>query len=390
LTYGGQLSNCGKYVDWNTGPNGAGAHCEDWQVLSATRSRVFGTVEINRLIKRRYRGRDLSWSQKFYGWRPPKALGPEQIVYGDKVMQTRNNSEAKGYPDGVGQDYLANGEIGVVVGKPGTSPKWVNVEFSSQLGATYGYRPAGGEDPDLELAWAITVHKSQGSEFGTTFLVLPSRVQVSRELLYTALTRQTKKVVILHEGTVDDLIRLSSPAMSETARRMTDLFRTPKVRDIQVGDGLERFDANLIHVAPGGVLVRSKNEVIVATILEQAAPGNWHYEQPLTVDGITKYPDFTILTDLGDEVVWEHLGMMNNPRYAANWAAKKRWYVDNGYRPYDEPDAGGSRGVLVWTDDQGGVDLPAWEAIASEVLGGAAPRPVQRRGPGPRSKRAAK
>jgi hypothetical protein len=372
LTYGGQLSDDGKYVNWNLGSNGAGAHCEDWQILSATRSRVFGTVEINRLMKRRYRQGDLKWSQNRFNWRPPRALGPEQIVYGDKVMQTRNNSRAKGYPDGAGQDYLANGEIGVVVGTPGKSPKWVNVEFSSQLGAKYGYRPSGGEDPDLELAWAVTVHKSQGSEFGTTFLVLPSRVQVSRELLYTALTRQTKKVVILHEGTVDDLFRLASPGMSETARRMTDLFRKPDAQDIQLGEGMARFDANLIHVAPGGVIVRSKNEIIIASILEQASPGNWQYEKALTIDGITKYPDFTVQTDLGDEVVWEHLGMMNNPRYAANWAAKKRWYLDSGYRPFDQPELSAELGVLVWTDDSAGVDLPAWEALAAEVMGGGA------------------
>ena len=169
------------------------------------------------------------------------------------------------------------------------------------------------------------VHKSQGSEFGISFLVLPSRVAVSRELLYTALTRQTRKVVIVHEGSVDELFALASPALSETARRMTDLFRKPAPRELRVGEGLRRFDGNLIHVAPGGVMVRSKNEVIVATILEDVAPDRWTYEQPLTIDGATKYPDFTVQTASGDEIIWEHLGMMSNPKNADDWAVKKAW-----------------------------------------------------------------
>ncbi len=381
LSYGGQLSPDGKWVNWRTGPDGAGARCEDWQVLSPTRSRVFGTVELNRLLKQTYRGGDLSWAQKRYGFRPPKPLGPEQIVLGDKVMQTRNDSRAKAYPAGSGLDYVANGEIGVLVGRADRQPNWANVEFSSQPGATYGYKPTDAEDPSLELAWAVTVHKSQGSEFGVTFLVLPARVAISRELLYTALTRQTKKVVILHEGSVDDLFALASPALSETARRMTDLFRKPAPRELTVGDGLRRFDGNLIHVAPGNILVRSKNEVIVASILEDLAPGRWSYERPLTIDGVTKYPDFTIQTAAGDEVVWEHLGMMSNPKYAADWAAKKAWYIAHGLRPYDEPDTAGPRGVLLWTDDRGGVDQPAWRQAAEKVLGSARPRrPVKKAG----------
>jgi hypothetical protein len=384
LSYGGHLSPEGRWVNWAVGKDGAGHRCEDWQILSPTRSRVFGTVELNRLLKQKYRAGDLDWALKRYGHRPPKPLGPEQIVLGDKVMQTRNDSRAKAYPDGAGLNYIANGEIGVVVGRASKTPKFANVEFSSQIGATYGYRPSSTEDPWLELAWAVTVHKSQGSEFGTTFLVLPARVEVSRELLYTALTRQKHKVVILHEGSVDELFALASPARSETARRMTDLFRPPAPRELTIGDGLRRFDGNLIHVAPGGVLVRSKNEVIVASILEDVVPDRWSYEQPLTIDGVTKYPDFTVETAAGEDIIWEHLGMMGNPRYAAEWAAKKAWYVSNGFRPYDVPEAAGSRGVLMWTDDRECVDQPAWAQMAREVIGVATPRRPAKKAPGKR------
>ena len=70
---------------------------------------------------------------------------------------------------------------------------------------------------------------------------------------------------------------------------------------------------------------------------------------------------------------------MSNPQYAADWAAKKAWYVANGYRPYDEPNSPGSRGVLVWTDDQEGVDQPAWAAIARQVIGTAGARRVAKK-----------
>jgi len=379
LTYGAQVSPDEKYVSWRTGDDGTGAHCEDWQILSPTRSREYGTVELNRLIKRTYRQSDLEWAQRRWGFRPPKPIGPEQIVYGDKVMQTRNH-RAHAYPAaGDPLNYVANGEIGVVVSRAATNPKFANVEFSSQPGFTYGYRATDSDDPWLELAWAVTIHKSQGSEFGTTFLVLPARTTVSRELLYTALTRQTGKVIVLHEGTVEDLVALTSPAESETARRLTDLFAPPAPREVTVRDSIRRYDANLIHLAPGDILVRSKNEVIVASILEHLAPGRWQYERPLHSDaGGTKYPDFTIETLTGEQVIWEHLGLMNNPRYAREWEQKKQWYIDHGFRPYDDDSVPGPRGTLMWTDDRRGVNEPKWRALAEQVLGAGPARPQRR------------
>jgi hypothetical protein len=360
----------GPYLNWQAG---AGKHAEDWQVLAPTRSRAFGTVELNRHVKRTYRAGDTSWAQRDTpGGNIPRPVGPELIVRGDKVMQT-TNKRLKAWPRQDAMNYVANGEIGVAIGfvtpakKAPKGKLQLNVEFSSQPGFQYSYWPPGSDDSLLELAWAVTVHKSQGSEFGTTFLVLPARANVSRELMYTALTRQKDKVVILHEGTLADLRDLAQPWRSETARRLTDLFDTPDPAALQIRGTARRFDRKLMHISASGIPMASKNEVIIAGLLDQLAPGHWQYEEPLTgTDGRTVLPDFTISASDGRTIYWEHAGMLDLPDYARKWALKKAWYADNDILPHQE--GGGPNGTLFWTDDLRGADARAWLSRAAEVL----------------------
>src|SRR5712691_8419519 len=88
----------------------------------------------------------------------------------------------------------------------------------------------------LELAYALTVHKTQGSEFGITFLVLPNPCWLlSRELLYKSYTHHRDRLVVMHQGPVADFRRFGGDEYSEIARRMTNLFADPLPREVIVG-----------------------------------------------------------------------------------------------------------------------------------------------------------
>lgn len=99
--------------------------------------------------------------------------------------------------------------------------------------------------------------------------------------MYTALTRQKEKVVILHDGTLADLRDLAQPWRSETARRLTDLFSSPAPETLTIRGVARRYDRKLLHVSPSGIPMASKNEVIISGLLDRLAPGNWQYEEPL-------------------------------------------------------------------------------------------------------------
>lgn len=163
----------------------------DIQVLCPSRKREMGTVNVNNLIQQRLN---------------PPALGKREMKQrgfilreGDKVMQIKNNYdlmwERDDGSDGTG---VFNGDVGTLMSVDIKSDRIV-VRFDDR-NAFYTFDDA----EQLELAYAVTVHKSQGSEFDCVILpVLDTPPQLKyRNLLYTAVTRAKKLLVLVGSADV--------------------------------------------------------------------------------------------------------------------------------------------------------------------------------------------
>ena len=115
--------------------------------------------------------------------------------------------------------------------------------------------------------------------------------------------------------------------------------------------------------------MRSKSEVIIANLLH-AKRIQYLYEAPLEIDGVTKYPDFTIEDDnTGLTYYWEHLGMLSDESYRKKWRQKLEWLKGHGILRRE--DGGGSRGTLVTTEDSanGRIDSEAVMRLVEDLFG---------------------
>lgn len=363
VSLGGERFGNSVYYNakWKDKP-GAASKAEVWQILSPVRGLTHGVTEINRLIHKQFKSqtitsaRRLPWLRKI-----PKPMGEEEIVYGDKVINVINHHRSgrkRVFPQEGAAGYIANREIGMVVGQfkgknsktPG--PPWaLKVEFSSQPGYQYQFTESDFDREDagnyLELAYALTVHKAQGSEFGLVILVLPNPCfLLSRELIYTALTRQRDRVIIMHQGSRSELKKYASDVWSDTAMRFTNLFEKPNMVLVKgYAASEDRFlEERLIHRTCDGTPVRSKSEVIIYDRLVNKGLEPI-YEKALTLGGVTKYPDFTIEDeDAGINYYWEHCGLLHDAGYRERWERKLKWYRDHDILPYGE--GGGDEGIL--------------------------------------------
>lgn len=358
-TYGGVASARG----FTYFPPGDVKKVDEWQILSPVRGRAWGTTELNRMLKDTFRSKALEQST---GRRPYNApsIGPERIVVGDKVINVRNHTfkEWRLYPK-TGEPYVANGELGVVVGQTRSGqvtwrPNKTEVVFAGR-DTKYHFDDwhENPQAPMLELAWAVTVHKAQGSEYGLTVVVVPAGGLLGRELIYTALTRQRERVILLHEEPLEELTKLWSADRSDTARRLTNLFRDPD--PIAFGDVV--LDRGLLHVTENGELVRTVDEVRIADILRRLGL-TYTYRPGLDVKGVTLRPTFEIMTELGDTAYWEHLGDPNDPAQIAAWQRRLAWYAEASIVPFDPDTAPDGALVVTWSVPPS--DPGRWEELA--------------------------
>ena len=173
------------------------------QVLTPMRKGLLGVDRLNQILQRYLNPPDPS--------RKEKEIGQGLFREGDKVMQVRNNYQIEweirgrygiAIEKGVG---VFNGDTGIIRTINDFS-ETAEIEFEDGRWAEYSFKQLD----ELELAYAVTIHKSQGSEYPAVIIPLLSgpRMLMNRNLLYTAVTRARKCVTVVgSEETFREMIK---------------------------------------------------------------------------------------------------------------------------------------------------------------------------------------
>lgn len=295
---------------------------ENLQILSPYRTGYFGTLGINKLIQKQFRFKNGFEKDNNY------------FLNGDKIIRLYNWYKGKGESRRLN---LSNGSIGVVNAKPKTFKNddgdTINYEERKYYFKDSDYPMSSVDDEEnFDLAYAITVHKSQGSDFKNVFLIIPKKQSLlAKELIYTALTRSKYRLFIFLQDGEDNLL-LKAKNNSHLIHRNTSIFKTPINKK-------GKFSPE--H----GVVVSSKIEFIIYNALQKSGL-KFKYEEPLELEKLTYkiHPDFTIILRNGKKLYWEHLGMLDTRKYYNDWQERRKSYNDHGLEDY-----------LITTDDLNGV-----------------------------------
>ena len=165
------------------------------QVLAPMKSGVVGIDNINKCLQDELNPASLSKSE----------IATERTIYriGDRVMQTSNNYERAFMKDGVMGAGVFNGDIGII-SDINIATNELEIQFEDGRVAKY----LKTDLDEITLSYAITIHKSQGSEFDVVVIPVVSGAPMllTRNLLYTAVTRAKKMVVLI--GTKQCIARM--------------------------------------------------------------------------------------------------------------------------------------------------------------------------------------
>ena len=182
-------------------PNKMNIPSGEIQILSPTRKGELGTVNLNKQLQQTLNPPDRSKAEKAFG----------NVVFrvGDRVMQIKNNYDIlwRSEDNKTAGSGIYNGDIGQITAID-TVNENLTVNFEGRI-VQYGFDSL----MELEHAWAMTVHKSQGSEYRAVILALSSTSQMllTRSVLYTAVTRAKNLLILVGDD--------------ETAHQMIDNSR---------------------------------------------------------------------------------------------------------------------------------------------------------------------
>ena len=164
-----------EVVDFFTGNKNGSIDFDKTQILSPMRRYSSGLINLNSIMQKKYNPD----GEKVFS----KMEGEKEIQFcaGDKVICTQNDYDID----------VRNGDIGYVVNKVG---KNIRVEFDGEMKLFHN-----NKIDYLDLAYAITVHKSQGSEYPNVVMPIVDdhRIMLTRKLIYTAITRGKQNVCLI-------------------------------------------------------------------------------------------------------------------------------------------------------------------------------------------------
>ena len=201
----------------DTIPRLYGIDQKDIQILCPKRKGLQGIDELNAAIQ---------------AASTPQGGGMSVFRVGDRVMQTRNDYEKE----------VFNGETGTVVS---CGEETIGSDSVSCVDVDFGGRvlhyTEGSDYNDLTLAYAVSVHKSQGSEFQAAVIAIDrnSAFMLNKELIYTAITRARKLCVIVGEKEVLGKVAQTS-GLSERTTGLQELVRSKLPERIEKKEGLKK------------------------------------------------------------------------------------------------------------------------------------------------------
>jgi len=300
-----------------------------FQIVTPYNAGFYGTLGLNQFIRDNYKK---GYYQEKY----------KETYFGhsEKIIRISNWYWWEGSANGRTL-ALSNGSIGVICDHR-NGRRWYFPERDRPITKI-------DDDENFEAAYAITVHKSQGSEFKNVFVVIPERRGLlSKELVYTALSRSTHRVTLFLQKSEKESPLIVARNRSFVLERNSSIFLQPT-------------EAISILEPEPGVRVRSRIEFIIYRALAEARSKGlllFEYEHELKFPNCDYpiHPDFTVWVG-GKRYFWEHLGELDSREYFESWKERRRNYEQNGYAD-----------VLVTSDDLNGIRQESIQQIITDIL----------------------